>query len=288
MELGTGFPQRTIGTDIAALRDYAQAVEDLGYAHIRSADHVLGADPAHHELEGPYTQDAIFHEPFVLFGYLAAITRRVKLVTSVLIVTQRQTALVAKQAAEVDVLSGGRLVLGIGSGWNTVEYEALGVDYATRGARLDEQIEVLRQLWREPLVNYEGDFHTVRHAGINPLPGREIPIWMGGYANVMMDRVGRAGDGWLVPPRFHSPEGFLPRRERILAAAERAGRDPSTIGFNLSVSVKGKPLEEQLRRAEVWREMGATHFTVSTNTAGFSTIGEHIEALRAFREAYQP
>ena len=247
MELGAGFPQRAIGRDSGALRDYVQGVEQLGYAHMRAADHVLGADPGQYELEGPYTHDAMFREPFVMFGYAAALTSSIKLVTSVLILSQRQTALVAKQAAEVDLLSGGRLELGIGSGWNEVEYEALGVD---------------------------------------PLPNRRIPIWMGGYAGVMMDRTGRLGDGWLVPPRFHSPEGFLPRRERVLAAAERAGRDPSELGFNLSVSTKGKDLDEQLRRAETWRELGATRFTVSTNTSGMATVGEHLEALRAFIEAY--
>ena len=288
MELGAGFPQRAIGTDIGALREYVQAVEDLGYEHIRAADHVLGADPEQHDLEGPYAHDAMFHEPLVMFGYVAALTSRVTLATSVLILSQRQTALVAKQAAEVDLLSGGRLELGIGSGWNVVEYEALGADYETRGPRLEEQIALLRRLWEQPLVNFEGRFHTVRHAGINPLPGRRIPIWMGGYAKVMMERTGRVGDGWLVPPRFHSEEGFLPRKERVLAAAEQAGRDPSAIGFNLSVSTKGKDVDEQVRRAELWRGHGATRFTVSTNTAGMATVGEHIAALRAFMDDYSP
>lgn len=286
MELGAGFPQQAIGTDIGSLRDYVQAIEALGYKHLRVADHVLGADPAQHSLEGPYTHQAIFHEPFVMFGYIAALTSTLRLVTSVLILSQRQTALVAKQAAEVDLLSEGRLELGIGSGWNTVEYEALGMEYATRGPRIDEQILLLRRLWETPLVNFEGKFHLVRHAGINPLPKQQIPIWMGGYANVMMDRTGRLGDGWLVPPRFHSPEGFLPRKERILTAAEKSGRDPSTIGFNLSVSTKGKDINEQLRRAELWRDMGATRFTVSSNTSGLATVGEHILALRQFKEAY--
>lgn len=286
MELGAGFPQRAIGGDSGALRDYVQGVEQLGYAHIRAADHVLGADPGQYSLVGPYTHEAPFREPFVMFGYAAALTSRIKLMTSVLILSQRQTALVAKQAAEVDLLSGGRFELGIGSGWNEVEYEALGADFATRGPRIEEQIGVLRRLWEDPLVTFEGEHHSIRDAGINPLPGRRIPIWMGGYAGVMMERTGRLGDGWLVPPRFHSDDGFLPRRERILAAAERAGRDPSEIGFNLSVSTRGKDLDEQLRRAELWRGRGATRFTVSTNTSGMATVGEHLEALRAFIEAY--
>ncbi|MYA19540.1 MAG: LLM class F420-dependent oxidoreductase [Chloroflexi bacterium] len=286
MELGAGFPQRAIGSDSGALRDYVQGVEQLGYAHIRAADHVLGADASQYELEGPYTHHAIFREPFVMFGYAAAVTSRIKLITSVLILSQRQTALVAKQAAELDLLSGGRFELGIGSGWNEVEYEALGVDFATRGSRIEEQIGVLRRLWEEPLVTFEGEHHAIRDAGINPLPNRRIPIWMGGYARVMMERTGRLGDGWLVPPRFHSPEGFLPRRDRVLAAAEQAGRDPAEIGFNLSVSTKGKDLDEQLRRAELWRGIGATRFTVSTNTSGLASVGEHLEALRAFIEAY--
>ena len=285
MELGVTFPQRVIGRDAAAARDFAQAAEQLGYGHLRCADHVLGADASHHELEGPYTHEAEFHEPFVLFGHLAAVTTSITMMTSVLILSQRQTALVAKQAAEVDILSDGRLVLGIGTGWNRVEYEAMGVPFEERGPRLDEQIALLRALWSQPLINFEGRFERVSHAGINPRPG-QIPIWMGGGANVMMDRVGRVGDGWMVPPRLHSREQLLPRVERIRRAAEAAGRDPSEIALCMSVSVKGKDVDEQLRRAEGWRELGATHFTVSSNTADLSTIGEHIAAIRAFKEGY--
>jgi probable F420-dependent oxidoreductase len=286
MELGAGFPQEAIQDPRVDIRDFAQAVEELGYAHLRVSDHVLGADPAHHTLAGPYNHHARFHEPFVLFGYLAAVTSRVKLVTSVLILSQRQTALVAKQAAEADMLSGGRLVLGVGTGWNTVEYEGLGTDFATRGARLDEQIALLRALWEQELVNFEGRFHRVRYAGLNPRPEGRIPIWMGGGAPVMMRRIGRVGDGWLVPPRLHKPEELAPRLEAIRSAAEAAGRDPAAIGIGMSVNSKGKDAAEQVRRAREWERAGATHFTVSTGTAGFASLSEHVEALRTFREQF--
>ena len=227
MELGAGFPQRAIGSDNGALRDYVQGVEQLGYTHIRAADHVLGADASQYELEGPYTHHAIFREPLVMFGYVAALTSRIKLITSVLILSQRQTALVAKQAAEVDLLSGGRLELGIGSGWNEVEYEALGVDFATRGSRIEEQIALLRRLWEEPLVTFEGEHHAVRDDRHQPAARAAHPDLDGrlrsrddgahGDASAMVGSCRRAS---------HSPEGFLPRRDRVLAAAEQAGPRP--------------------------------------------------------------
>lgn len=225
MQIGAIFPQTEIGSDPAAVRDYAQAVEDLGYGHITAYDHVLGASTANRpDWRGSYTSAAMFHEIFVLFGYLAALTRRVELVSGVLILPQRQTALVAKQAAEVDVLSGGRLRLGVGVGWNAVEFEALGEDFQTRGARIEEQIAVLRALWTQPVVDFHGRWHQIPAAGINPLPvQRPIPIWMGGYVDTVLRRIGRVADGWLpsaLPMRRRAPRS----RCCALQRARQGGR----------------------------------------------------------------
>src|SRR6185503_1086777 len=183
MRLGVVFPQLEIGADPAVIKDYAQTTEGLGYDYLLAFDHVLGANPNRlGGWQGPYTHESMFHEPFVLFGYLAGLTQRLELVTGVIILPQRQTVLVAKQAAEVDVLSGGRLRLGIGTGWNQVEYESLGASFADRGERIVEQVDLLRRLWTEPLVSFEGRWHRVSGAGLNPLPvQRPIPIWMGGW-----------------------------------------------------------------------------------------------------------
>ena len=197
MHIGVVFPQVEIGLDPGAIRDYAQAVEALGYTHILTFDHVLGANPDRPGgWKGPYTYRHTFHEPFVLFGFLAAATRRVELVTGILILPQRQTALVAKQAAAVDVLSGGRLRLGVGVGWNAVEFEALGERFTNRGVRIEEQIEVLRALWAQDLVTIAGQWHRVTDAGLNPLPSRRaIPIWMGGESEPVVRRAARLADG---------------------------------------------------------------------------------------------
>ncbi|MFO1189576.1 MAG: LLM class F420-dependent oxidoreductase, partial [Alphaproteobacteria bacterium] len=217
MKIGLVFPQTEIGADPIAVRDYVQAVEEMGFNHLLVFDHVLGANSATYDaerLKGPYRENDMFHEPFVLFGYLAAITKRLELATAVLILTQRQTALVAKQAAEVDVLSGGRMRLGVGTGWNWVEYEALGVPFDDRGPRLDEQVKLLRELWTKPLITFKGQFHSVPDAGINPLPQRRpIPIWFGGMAEAVIRRVGTIGDGWY--PQFPSLDPLLtPRPSR--------------------------------------------------------------------------
>ena len=256
---------------------------------------MLGADPAHHTLTGPYTHESMFHEVFVLFGYLAALTERVQLMAGVLILPQRQTALVAKQAAEVDVLSGGRLILGVGIGWNQVEYAALGEDFHTRGRRVEEQVALLRRLWEEPLVTFEGHFDRVQHAGINPLPRRRIPIWMGGWADPVLDRIGRMGDGWLIGAArlvgVSDPRGapnqaaaLLPLLERIRGAAREAGRDPWAINFGAAVAVSDQTVDQQVERARAWREIGATHCSLNPMNAGLSPR-QHIDAIRAFAEA---
>ena len=297
MQLGVVLPEREIGTDPVAVRDYAQAAEELGYDFLVTADHVLGADRERYpDLLGPYGHRAAIHEPLVLFGFLAAVTTRLRLITNVLILPQRQTALVAKQAAEIDLLSGGRLILGVGNGWNHVEYEALGEDFRTRGRRLDEQVRLMRRLWTQPLVTFEERFHQVRDAGIHPRPERPIPIWMGGMAQRVLERIGRLGDGWS--PRLvsddldHALDDMQRRRERIEAAAREAGRDPSTLA--LLLRARAGTLDEQVMQARRYREAGATHCSIDTQGDASYDSGDagrspaqHIEAIRAFREALQ-
>lgn len=280
MQIGVTFPQTEIGGDPVAIRDYAQAAEDMGYRSILAYDHVLGASTASRPgWSGPYTSDTLFHEVFVLFGYLAAITRRVELVTGVVILPQRQTALVAKQAAEVDVLSGGRMRLGIGVGWNEVEYQALGEDFGNRGRRSEEQIALLRALFAEPVVDFAGRWHTVEAAGIKPLPvRRSIPIWIGGYAEETLRRIGRIGDGWIV---FRAPDDALRAQvEQIRAYAEEAGRDPAAVGLEGQLSLGKVPQERWEAHAEAWRALGAQYMTVNTMGAGLTTPQQHIDALR--------
>lgn len=285
MKFGVIFPQTEIGADPSGVRDFAQAVESLGYDHIIPYDHVVGANPASRPgWNAPYTHKDMFHEPFVLFGYLAAVTKKIGLASGVVILPQRQTVLVAKQAAAVDVLSGGRLRLGIGIGWNPVEYEALGADFKNRGARSEEQIEVLRALWTKELVTFKGRWHTITDAGVNPLPvQRPIPIWLGGGAEPVLRRVGRLGDGWF--PLAEPGDKVRSMIERIRSYAKEAGRDPSAIGIEGRVSVADGSREKWLQAISQWKDLGATHVSVNTMKAGFSTPSAHIDAIRRFREA---
>lgn len=286
MQIGVVFPQTEIGADPGVIRDYAQAVEQLGYQHILIYDHVLGAGTVSRpDWRGPYNEQHLFHEPFVLFGYVAAITRQIELVTGVIILPQRQTVLVAKQAAEVDVLSGGRLRLGIGVGWNPVEYEGLNMDFTTRGTRSDEQIAVLRALWTEPLVTFSGRWHQINDAGINPLPvQRPIPIWIGGSADRALQRVGQLGDGWF-PQRPPDAEAAA-MIARIREFAQAAGRDPQTIGIEARLSIGQVPETGWAEFAEGWRNLGATHLCINTMNAGFTSPQEHIDALEIIRDMF--
>jgi probable F420-dependent oxidoreductase len=284
MQLGVIFPQTEIGADPKAVRDFAQAAEDMGYAHLIVFDHVLGADTAYHQnWQGPYTKADMFHEPFVLYGYLAAITQRLELVTAVIILGQRQTALVAKQAAAVDVLSGGRLRLGVGIGWNAVEYEALGENFHDRGKRSEEQIAVLRALWTQEEVNFHGRWHHITHAGINPSPiQRPIPLWLGGRAEAVVERVGRLSDGWF--PQFAPDDAGRATIERMHGYARAAGRDPAAIGIEGRISLADSKPDDWSRLAEAWGTLGATHLSVNTMRAGLKTPDAHIDAIRRFRE----
>ncbi len=288
MQIGVVFPQLEIGNDPVAIRDYAQAAESLGYDHLLVYDHVLGANRETHEwLRGPYRHPDAFHEPFVLFGYLAALTQTIELVTGILILPQRQTALVAKQAVEVDVLSGGRLRLGIGIGWNSVEYEALNEEFTNRGRRSEEQIDVMRELWTNDLVTFNGRWHTITDAGINPLPvQRPIPIWFGGYDDRVLRRIGRMGDGWIIAGGGNSPTpGVTSAVERVKRYANDAGRDPSTMGFEKVIGYGDSTLGEGAESVRKWGDSGVTHLSLNTMNSGLATPSDHIAAMRRFKEA---
>ncbi|MGW7682187.1 LLM class F420-dependent oxidoreductase [Kribbella sp. NPDC054772] len=278
MKIGAVFPQLEIGADPKVVRDWATTVEAAGYNHVLAYDHVLGADPANRPGWTGYTDKSLFHEVFVLFGYLAAITTDLELVTGVLVLPQRQTALVAKQAAEVDVLSGGRLRLGVGIGWNAVEYDALGVPFEKRAARMTQQVELLRKLWAEPVISYDGAFDHVEEAGLNPLPGREIPIWFGGGADAVLRRTGRIGDGWM--PQSAPDDNARRQVAMIREAAEKAGRDPGSVGIEARLTLGAVPEQDWQAFAEGWRELGATHLCVNTMNMGLAKPEDHAGVLR--------
>jgi probable F420-dependent oxidoreductase len=285
MRYGVVFPQTEIGKDPAAIRDFARAAEELGYEHILAYDHVIGANPASRPgWQAPYTYKDSFHEPFVLFGYLAGVTKTIELVTGVIILPQRQTVLVAKQAAALDVLSGGRLRLGIGIGWNPVEYEALGENFANRGRRSEEQVEVIRRLWTQELVTFEGKWHKITDAGLNPLPIQQpIPIWFGGGHDQTLRRAARLGDGWF--PLLAPDEKCRELIEKLRTYARDAGRDPTKIGVEGRVNLALTPSEQWAKEIQAWKDLGATHLTVNTMKAGLSSPAAHIEALRRFKAA---
>jgi len=270
MQIGVTFPQTEIGADLGAIRDYAQAVEGLGYKHLVVFDHVLGADPTNRPGWRGYT-------------YLAALTH-LELVPAVIILPQRQTALVAKQAAEVNILTGGKLRLGVGVGWNPVEYEALGANFNTRGRMIEEQVEVMRLLWSQDVVSYKGRFHTITEAGINPLPlGRSIPIWMGGSADILLHRVARLGNGWF--PQGQPDDQMYETVERLRRYVREAGRDPGTVGIEARMNAREGDLDEWVRQTEGWRELGATHISINTMGAGFKSLRDHINAISRYKEA---
>jgi probable F420-dependent oxidoreductase len=285
MRLGVVFPQTEIGADPLEIKDYAQAAEELGYQHILAYDHVIGANSESRPgWRPPYTHQSMFHEPFVLFGYLAGLTKKIELVTGIIILPQRQTVLVAKQAAALDVLSSGRLRLGVGIGWNPVEYEALGENFKNRGRRCEEQIEVMRKLWTQELVMFEGRWHKITDAGLNPLPvQRPIPIWFGGTDDRALRRLARLGDGWF--PLLAPDDKCRAAIEKISDYAREAGRDPKEIGIEGRITVGQGPAETWMQELAAWKSLGATHLAVNTMKAGLGTPAAHIDAIRRFKEA---
>ncbi len=281
MRYGVALSHPDLGNDPGFLKDFAQSAEGAGFDHLLSAEHVVGGHPDRARGEKVHTADVPYHEPFVLFGFLGAVTQRLELVTSILILPQRQTALVAKQAAELDLLTGGRLRLGVGVGRNWMEYEALNEDFSNRGARIEEQVEVLRRLWTDELVTFDGTWHHLDRIGLNPMPvQRPIPIWMGSFVGQVVEkvirRIGRLADGWF--PQM-SPTDLAPVAERLRDYAVEAGRDPATIGIECGISVKaGDDPERWIERAEAYRALGATHLRVMTAGGGFTSPQEHLDA----------
>ena len=280
MRIGVVFPQTEIGTDPSVIREYAQAAEEFGYSHILVYDHVVGVDVSRYPgWTGPYTSQSQFHEPFVLFGYLAGITARVELVSGVIILPQRQTVLVAKQAAQVDVLSRGRLRLGVGVGWNQAEYIALNENFHDRGKRQEEQIQVMRLLWTQEIVSFEGRWHRLPWVGINPLPvQRPIPVWLGGMSEAAQRRAARLADGWM--PQLRPDDRLREMVDRVRDSVREAGRDPSAFGIEGRLTLAQVPPGEWLRDVERWRALGATHLCINTMGMGLPGPQAHIDIVR--------
>ncbi len=296
MRLGAVFPSYEMEDDPVAVRDFAQAVEGMGFDHMLFIDHVLGvSDEDYPDVHGPYRHTHRFHEPFAVMAYLAGLTERIEFFTAILILPQRQTVLAAKQAAGVDYLSGGRLRLGVGVGWHELEFDGLNENFANRGRRIEEQIAVMRALWTEELVDFEGEWHTIRKAGINPLPvQRPIPIWFGGEAPPVMRRLARIGDGWM--PRTRIFGGWDPAEkrdfdtaeiiDRMHRIAEEEGRDPATIGIEqmARLNITDDP-DEWVKHGRLLKSCGGTHFSIHTLDTGLETIDQHLTVMRRFKEA---
>ena len=284
MKAGVVYPQIELGGDTGAVKAFAQAAEDLGYDHIVIYDHVLGAVHADRErpLLGPYTELDPFHDPLVMFAYLAGITERIGFASGVMVLPQRQTALVARQAADVDLLSGGRLRLGVGVGWNHVEYEALGSDFRGRGARQEEQIEVLRRLFTDPVVDFTGSFHRIDRASLNPKPIRPIPIWLGGSSEVAFDRAARIADGFIFfgGGIDHAVNSWSNMRAR-LADLGRSAEDFGADWIALPTGDDGDITAD----VAAWRNAGGTHISLVTMGLGLDSTGSHIDYLDSIADA---
>jgi probable F420-dependent oxidoreductase len=284
MQFGAVLPHNEIGTDPGALRAWAQGVEALGATHILIYDHVLGADPNRPGgWRGAYDKDVAFHEPLTTFAFIAAVTHRVEMMSTVMILPQRQAALVAKQAAQVAILSGNRFRLGIGTGWNRIEYEALGVPFAARGKRQEEQVDLLRRLWTEDSLTFEGAYHRVDAASINPRPSRMIPIWFGGSAPALLERCARLGDGWI--PLMGANDAARAAIETIRTHREAAGKSMAGFGIQAQAQYRGGTPERWLAHAAAWRELGATHVALATHNAGETGVDGHLRRLSRYLDA---
>ena len=287
MKFGAVFPHSELANDYGAVKEFAQAVEAMGFNHIVAAEHVLGANTASRpNWNGPYDLGTVFYDPFVLFSYMAGVTSKLGFVTGVLILPQRQAVLVAKQAACLDLLCGGRLRLGIGTGWNEVEYEALGMSFADRGKMFDDQIEVLRALWTQPAVTYQSALHTVTDAGINPLPRqRPIPLWFGGggahgiwknpKVNRVIRRIARVGDGWMPP--FEPNDEGAELLDILKTCCQEYGRNPSEIGLEAHILVQRQHERQWADTVEAWRRLGASHVAINTMYDGLSGLAAHLK-----------
>ena len=284
MEIGVVYPQNELRGDPTAVRRVGRAVEDLGFDHLLAYDHVLGAVHADRtpQLTGPYTEHDPFHDPLVMFAYLAGITERIGFTTGILVLPQRQTALVARQAADVDLLSGSRLRLGVGVGWNYVEYEALGQDFRTRGARQEEQIELLRRLFTEPVVDFSGRFDRVDRASLMPKPARSIPIWLGGHGEVAFERAARIADGFIF---FGGTSGeVIDAWKRLQDRVDGLGRSVKDFGADWVVLSRGG-VEDLRTEIDAWRQAGGTHVSVDTMDRGLDSADAHIDYMNSVAKA---
>ena len=284
MQIGAVFPHNEIGNDPRAIKAFAQGVEDLGISHLLIYDHVLGADPDREGgFRGPYDKDVAFHEPFTTFAFIAAVTERLEMITTVMILPQRQTVLAAKQAAEVALLSNNRFRLGVGVGWNEVEYVGLNETFNNRGRRQAEQVEVMRKLWSEDSLDYTGDFHRIDKASINPRPSQQIPIWFGGSAPALLDRVARLGDGWI--PLMGANEKAQACIDTIKATREAAGLSFDNFGIQAQAQYAGGSPERWQKHAQAWKDMGCTHIAIATHNAGPTDVEGHLSRIREYQEA---
>ena len=281
MKTGAVFPQTESGTDVAAIRDYLQALEQMGCDYLLCFDHVLGHNPPDPATwPGPYTNQHSFHEILTFFAWAAAVTERIELFTGIVILPQRQATLVAKQAAEIDLLSGGRLRLGIGIGWNQVELEGMGMRFNNRGRRSEEQINLMRALWTQELVDFDGQYHQLRQTGINPLPlQRPIPIWLGGYADVTLRRAARLADGMLPGSDLVEGRTRIPLLRQYLADE---GRDPDDFGINVWLNAGEMERAQWADFVAEWRELGATHVALDTMNAGCASLSDHLRQIEQF------
>ena len=284
MKIGVVFPQTEFPPDPTAVRDYAQAVEGMGFSHLLAYDHILGANPNRPGgWQGPYTHTDPFFEPLVLFSYMAAITKTLEFVSGIIILPQRETAVFAKQAAVLDVLCNGRLRLGLGIGWNKVEYVALNQNFHIRGKRIDEQVELLQKLWTEPLVTFSGRWHNIPDAGLNPMPVQQpIPIWFGGHADAVMDRVARFGAGWM--PNYRTAESAKATLAVLDGYLAENGRSRTDIGIEPRLHFKSGTPDLWRQTMAAWRKEGAAHFSINTMGAGLKTPQAHLNALRTFAD----
>ena len=284
MEIGAVFPHNEIGTDPQAIKDYAQGVEELGVTHLLIYDHVLGADRDRPGgFEGPYDKDVAFHEPFTTFAFVAAVTKKLDMITTVMILPQRQTVLVAKQAAELAILSNNRFKLGIGVGWNAVEYTGLNENFKNRGKRQEEQVELMRLLWESEVLEYKGDYHHIDKASINPRPSKSVPIWFGGGAPQLIERCADLGDGWI--PLMGPNEAARKTLAIIKEKRESKGLNWDNFGVQAQAQYAGGDAERWNKHAEKWRNLGASHIAIATHNAEPTNVDGHLGRIKEYLNA---
>ena len=284
MEIGAVFPHNEIGTDPQAIKDYAQGVEELGVTHLLIYDHVLGADRDRPGgFEGPYDKDVAFHEPFTTFAFIAAVTKKLDMITTVMILPQRQTVLVAKQAAELAILSNNRFKLGIGVGWNTVEYTGLNENFKNRGKRQEEQVELMRLLWESEVLEYKGDYHHIDKASINPRPSKSVPIWFGGGVPQLIERCAHLGDGWI--PLMGPNEAARKTLAAIKEKRKSKGLDWDNFGVQAQAQYAGGDAERWNKHAEKWRNLGASHLAIATHNAEPTNVDGHLGRIKEYLNA---